>query len=230
MLTKQNQLDEIKQRILSDMECPLKDAATKLVFGKGNPDAKIIFIGEAPGEQEDLQGIPFVGRAGKELDKLLNTIGLSLDDVYIANILKYRPPNNRDPNTDEIIRHTPYLVEQISVIRPLVICTLGNFSTKFVLAKFNVDEMKNIPGILTIHGQHKEVTIEDRGSTVDGRRKTADGIEQTTKEGHQSPVTGNRYTVVPLFHPAAILYRPQWRSMLEEDFKNMKPILDQHKS
>ena len=94
-MSKAQQLQEIQKRIESDLVCPLKDAATNVVFGKGNPDADIVFIGEAPGEREDLQGIPFVGHAGQELDKLLQKIGLTLNDVYICNILKYRPPNNR---------------------------------------------------------------------------------------------------------------------------------------
>src|SRR3989344_3568304 len=126
-MTKETALNEIRKKILSDMTCPLKDAATNLVFGKGNPNAPILFIGEAPGEQEDKQGLPFVGAAGKQLDRLLHTIGLTLDDVYIANILKYRPPNNRNPTVDEIRRHTPYLIDQIKIINPRIIATLGNF-------------------------------------------------------------------------------------------------------
>ena len=97
-MSKQEELDAVKKKIETDMVCPLKDAATNVVFGKGNPDAPILFIGEAPGEKEDLQGIPFVGAAGKELDKLLHSIGLSLDECYIANILKCRPPANRNPS------------------------------------------------------------------------------------------------------------------------------------
>ena len=90
-------LELIRQKILDEMVCQLKDAATNLVFGKGNPNAQIVFIGEAPGAKEDLLGIPFVGAAGKKLDKLLNTIGLTLEDIYIANILKYRPPKKQRP-------------------------------------------------------------------------------------------------------------------------------------
>src|SRR3990167_2004068 len=99
------------------MQCPLKDAATNLVFGKGNPEAKILFIGEAPGANEDLQGLPFVGAAGKQLDSFLHMINLCIEDVYIANILKYRPPDNRPPNKDEIRTHTPFLIEQIKIIQ-----------------------------------------------------------------------------------------------------------------
>src|SRR3989344_6345094 len=94
-------------------DLPLKKEATNLVFGKGNFNADIIFVGEAPGRNEDLQGFPFVGAAGKNLDKLLEKVGLSMNDVYIANILKYRPPENRDPLPEEIKAHTPWLLKQI---------------------------------------------------------------------------------------------------------------------
>lgn len=192
-------LEHIKQRILTEMKCPLKDAATNLVFGKGNPDAPILFIGEAPGAKEDLQGIPFVGAAGRELDKLLHMIGLTLEGCYVANILKYRPPNNRPPQVDEIRRHTPYLIEQIKVIKPKIICTLGNFSTKFALASFDVDGMKKISGITQLHGSPQQVSV-DHGT----------------------------FTVVPLYHPAAILYKPGLRKELEADFLKIKEYLAKH--
>ena len=115
-------------------DIPLKAGATNLVFGKGSPDAEILFVGEAPGNKEDLQGMPFVGAAGKNLDKLLAGVGLSLENVYIANILKYRPPENRAPNNEEIKAHTPWLIDQIKVLRPKVVCSLGNYATKFFLA------------------------------------------------------------------------------------------------
>jgi uracil-DNA glycosylase len=195
-VNKEEQLNEIKQRIISELKCPLKDAATNLVFGKGSPNAKILFIGEAPGHNEDLQGLPFVGAAGRELDKLLNSIGLSLSDAYIANILKYRPPENRNPTKEEISNHTPFLVEQIKAIQPRVICTLGNFSTKFVLAGFQTEGMEKIEGITKIRGQTFEVKL---GSCT--------------------------FKVIPIFHPAAILYKPQWRKTLEEDFFKIKALL-----
>lgn len=197
--SKEEQLENVRQKILKEMVCPLKDAATNLVFGKGNPDAPILFIGEAPGEQEDKQGIPFVGAAGKQLDKLLSSINLSLSDVYIANILKYRPPNNRDPNPDEITRHTPYLIEQIKIIKPKIIATLGNYSTKFVLADFKVEGMKSIGGVSFLHGK-----------PVD---KEIDGLS---------------FKVVPLYHPAAMLYKPTLRADLEKDFLEMGKIISQN--
>ncbi|HYD02900.1 MAG TPA: uracil-DNA glycosylase [Alphaproteobacteria bacterium] len=195
-MDKIKELEKIKQDILDDMKCPLKDSAKNLVFGKGNPDASILFIGEAPGAKEDELGIPFVGAAGKELDKLLNSIGLTLDDVYIANILKYRPPENRDPNIEEITRHTPYLIRQIKVIKPAIICTLGNYSTKFVLASFDVSKMNSIAGITKLHGKANDLLID-----------------------------GMNFKVIPLYHPAAMLYNPNLRSVLAEDFLTMGEIL-----
>jgi uracil-DNA glycosylase len=196
MEDKQKLLDEVRNKILSELQCPLKESGANLVFGKGNPNAKILFIGEAPGEKEDLQGIPFVGAAGKQLNKLLSLLNLSLEDVYISNILKYRPPQNRNPSKEEIISHTPYLVEQIKIIQPKIIATLGNYSTKFVLADFDVDKMKSIEGISFLHGKHISTKI--------------DGVE---------------CFVVPLYHPAAMLYKPSLRAELEKDFLGMDDII-----
>lgn len=193
---KREELAKVRKEIEYNMICPLKDSASNMVFGKGNADAEIMFIGEAPGEKEDLQGIPFVGSAGKQLDSLLQSIGLTLDDVYIANILKYRPPNNRDPTVEEIKRHTPYLIKQIQIIKPKVICTLGNFSTKFVLANFEVAGMKAIGGISGLHGNFREINAN--GYTV---------------------------KVVPLYHPAAMLYNPRLRDVLAADFKKLGEFL-----
>jgi uracil-DNA glycosylase len=112
--------------------CPLHATRTKVVFGAGNADADLMFVGEAPGQQEDLQGLPFVGRAGKLLDQLLEEVGLTRDQVFIANVLKSRPPGNRDPQPEEISACRPYLDRQIKLIEPSVICTLGNFATKLL--------------------------------------------------------------------------------------------------
>jgi uracil-DNA glycosylase family 4 len=112
--------------------CPLHETRTRAVFGAGYADADVMFVGEAPGAEEDRQGLPFVGRAGQLLDQLLAEIGLSRDDVFIANVLKSRPPGNRDPQPLEIEACRPYLFEQIRLIEPRVVCTLGNFSTKLL--------------------------------------------------------------------------------------------------
>ena len=112
--------------------CPLHEGRTKVVFGSGNADAGLMFVGEAPGAEEDRQGLPFVGRAGKFLGELLEGIGLKREDVFIANVLKCRPPGNRDPQPDEIQTCRPYLEKQVELIQPRVIGTLGNFSTKLL--------------------------------------------------------------------------------------------------
>src|ERR671922_549706 len=112
------------------VRCPLGQGRTNVVFGNGNADADLMFVGEAPGHHEDVQGLPFVGRAGRLLDQLLEEIGLSRNDVFVANVLKCRPPGNRDPEPDEIDTCKPYLHRQIELIEPKVICTPGNFADK----------------------------------------------------------------------------------------------------
>lgn len=110
--------------------CPLHQTRTTVVFGAGNADAELMFVGEAPGATEDRMGLPFVGQAGKLLDKLLDEIGMRRADVWICNVLKCRPPDNRDPHPNEIEACSDYLSRQVDLIQPTVICTLGNFSTK----------------------------------------------------------------------------------------------------
>ncbi len=173
-------------------DMPLKEGATNLVFGKGKADVEIVFIGEAPGHNEDIQGMPFVGTAGKNLDKLLHKVGLSLDDVYIANILKYRPPQNRNPSTEEIKVHTPWLIEQIKIIRPRVVCSLGNYATKFFLAGLNPENMDKQPGITQVRGKVRELEFD-----------------------------GMKFKLIPLFHPAAIIYN---RKLIEEWDKDMEIV------
>ena len=112
--------------------CPLSEGRTNVVFGNGNADADLMFVGEAPGRDEDLQGLPFVGRAGKLLDQLLEEVGLQRSDVFVANVLKCRPPGNRDPQPEEIDSCRPWLEEQVRLIEPRVIGTLGNFATKLL--------------------------------------------------------------------------------------------------
>lgn len=118
-------------------KCRLSETRTHTVFGEGSPDARILFIGEGPGENEDLSGRPFVGKAGQLLEKMINAMGLKREDVYICNIVKCRPPNNRQPAADETAACTPYLLEQVNVIRPEVIVTLGLPSTQYILRTKN---------------------------------------------------------------------------------------------
>lgn len=131
--------------------CPLAEGRTQVVFGVGNPDADLMFVGEAPGFHEDQQGIPFVGQAGKLLDRLLGGIGLQRSDIYIANVLMCRPPQNRDPQPDEISACEPHLFRKIELIQPKLVATLGNFATKLLSGK---------PlGITRVHGQEQPVTL-----------------------------------------------------------------------
>ncbi|HYH53251.1 MAG TPA: uracil-DNA glycosylase [Solirubrobacterales bacterium] len=125
-------LVELFKEVQGCTRCPLYETRTKAVFGSGNADADLMFVGEAPGAEEDRQGLPFVGRAGQLLNQMLEEIGLSREEVFIANVLKNRPPGNRDPQPLEIEACKPYLFEQVRLIEPRVLCTLGNFSTKLL--------------------------------------------------------------------------------------------------
>ena len=138
-------LEQIRAQVESCRRCPLCDGRTQTVFGVGNPHARVMFIGEAPGKNEDLQGEPFVGAAGHYLNELLGCAGLRREDVFIANVLKCRPPGNRDPRPEEIQTCTPFLREQTRTIDPEVLVTLGKFSTQFVL--------KTQVGITRLHGR-----------------------------------------------------------------------------
>jgi DNA polymerase len=181
-------LVDVAQEASTCTKCRLATSRTQVVFGVGNPDADLLFIGEAPGQHEDKQGEPFVGAAGQLLTRMLGEIGLTREQVYIANILKCRPPGNRDPQEDEIETCTPWLIEQISLIQPQVIVTLGNFATKFVL-------------------------------------QTQTGI--TRMRGSVYPWHGR--TVIPTFHPAAILRgggeKGRQFGELQEDFALIKRTL-----
>jgi uracil-DNA glycosylase family 4 len=144
---KQKLLEQIKADILKKNVCPnLAQEATQLVFGDGNPDADIVFIGEAPGKNEDQQGLPFVGAAGKFLNEMLESIGLARQDVYITNIVKYRPPGNRDPLPDEKAAFLPFLQAQLEVIKPKLVITLGRHSMDSLLPGLRISQ---------VHGQPK---------------------------------------------------------------------------
>ena len=181
-------LPEVAAEAAGCTKCRLAEQRTQVVFGVGNPNADLLFIGEAPGMHEDRQGIPFVGAAGQLLTRMLEGIGLTRDDVYIANVIKCRPPGNRDPQQDEIDSCTPWLVEQISRIQPDVIVTLGNFATKYVL-------------------QTQQGITRMRGSVYQWHGRS----------------------VIPTFHPAAILHGGGEKSRqfadLQEDFELIKATL-----
>jgi len=149
---KNDSLDQIKADIAEQNICPdLAMTATNLVMGCGNDSAEIVFIGEAPGKNEDLQGEPFVGAAGKFLNEMLSGIGLKRDDVYITNIVKYRPPANRDPLAEEKTAFWPFLVRQLQVIRPKIVATLGRHSMEYFLPGKRITE---------IHGQPKRIKFD----------------------------------------------------------------------
>jgi len=126
-------LDAVREEALGCVRCPLSETRTQVVFGVGHPHAGLMVVGEGPGAEEDRQGIPFVGRAGQLLTRLIEGIGLTRDDVYIANVVKCRPPGNRDPQPVEIEACRPYLQAQLGFVAPRVVVTLGNFATKLLL-------------------------------------------------------------------------------------------------
>jgi DNA polymerase len=126
-------LAALREEALACTRCPLAETRTQVVFGVGDPNAELMFVGEGPGAEEDKQGIPFVGRAGQLLTRLIEGVGLTRDQVYIANVVKCRPPGNRDPQPDEIEACRPYLEGQLDFIAPKVVVTLGNFATKLLL-------------------------------------------------------------------------------------------------
>lgn len=130
-----NQLEEVARTASTCTRCRLSAGRTQVVFGDGDPNAGVMFIGEGPGFHEDRQGVPFVGAAGQLLNRLLGEVGLSRSDVYIANVVKCRPPGNRDPMPDEIEACSPYLLQQVDLIDPRVIVTLGNFATRVMLQR-----------------------------------------------------------------------------------------------
>ena len=150
---KQAKLDQLKEEIIKRKICPeLANGATQLVFGDGSPDAEVVFIGEAPGKNEDEQGLPFVGAAGRFLNEMLEAIGMKRQDIYITNIVKYRPPGNRDPFPDEKVEFLPFLKKQLAIIKPKLIVTLGRHSMESLLP----------PGlrISQVHGQPKRYNGE----------------------------------------------------------------------
>ncbi len=169
------------------------------VIGEGSIDAKILFVGEAPGKTEAMTGKPFCGAAGKFLSVLLESIGLTREQVYITNIVKDRPPENRDPTPEEIALYSPFLDMQVQIIRPKVIVTLGRHSMGYVLPRYDLDS--ELDAISKIHGKTFETVYFDETNTP-------------------QPVT-----VVTLYHPAAALYNGGMRDTLKKDFEVLKKWL-----
>jgi uracil-DNA glycosylase family 4 len=201
---KQQKLEQIKADILAQNICPdLAKSAKNLVMGDGNADADIVFIGEAPGKNEDEQGLPFVGAAGKFLNEMLASINLKRSDVYITNIVKYRPPNNRDPHPDEKAAFLPFLRSQLEVIEPKLIITLGRHSMETLLPGLRISEC---------HGQPKRIRVASKELRV-------------TKTQDSGLHTHNSWVILPLFHPAAALYNGGMRQTLIDDFAKIPKVL-----
>ncbi|GAB7016619.1 uracil-DNA glycosylase family protein [Methanogenium cariaci] len=183
----------IDEAVRTCTRCPLAETRTNAVPGEGPVPARILFIGEAPGRNEDTKGVPFVGRAGNILNGLLEEIGVVRDEVFITNIVKCRPPKNRDPNPEEIEACRPYLDSQLSLIRPMVIVPLGRFAMRWVLESYGI-----APGpISEVHGKIFRI--------------------QT--------ITGER-VVIPVYHPAATIYRPAFREILAADFETIRSVIE----
>lgn len=188
-------MEQIAREVANLEESPLYayrvENGYEPVVGEGNVDAGVMFIGEAPGKREAETGRPFVGASGRVLDELLHGIGLDRKDVYITNVVKDRPPDNRDPRAAEIELYTPFLLRQIKIIEPRVIATLGRFAMDFMLEQFDVPERGR--RISDLHGQPLEVEVafDSAGTAI----------------------------LLPLFHPAVALYNQNQRGTLEADFR-----------
>ncbi len=158
--TKEKQLDQVKQSIIADNVCEsIASQATQLVFGDGDVNSSIVFVGEAPGKKEDELGLPFVGAAGKFLNEMLEMIGLGRSDVYITNIVKYRPPNNRDPLPQEKKSFLPYLQRQLEIIQPKIVVALGRHAANCFLPELRISQEHGQPKRLKLKFSDNELTI-----------------------------------------------------------------------
>ncbi|MCS7103382.1 MAG: type-4 uracil-DNA glycosylase [Candidatus Korarchaeum sp.] len=183
-------LEEIAEKIRRCEKCPLYISRKKAVPGEGSEKARLMFVGEAPGRSEDEMGRPFVGAAGRLLDELLSSIGLKRQDVFITNLVKCRPPDNRDPRFEEIEACLPYLIEQVSVVDPEVLIALGRHSAGVLLGRIGEVSIMRVRGRL-----------------------------------HEVEVFGRIRKVMPTLHPAAALYNPKLRSLIEEDFEELRRVM-----
>lgn len=195
---KNARLDRVRKSIAECALCPLATTRNSIVFGAGNKNADVMLCGEAPGKNEDEGGLPFVGAAGKRLDALLEVAGLEREDIFIANVVKCRPPKNRDPRPEEIKACSPFLGAQIEAIKPRILVTLGTFSSQCVL-------------------NTKKSITELRGNFF-----TRSNAQNTSGQ------PGSVVTVFPVFHPAAAIYDPKKQTALENDFKTLRTWLKEH--
>ena len=189
---REREYEELVREILSCRKCPLHKGRKNPVPGEGSLDARVMFVGEAPGRREDELGRPFVGMAGKLLDRLLSLAGLSRGEVYITNVVKCRPPGNRDPKPGEIAACLPYLRRQIQLVRPEIIVALGRIAGKTLFSEAGL--------------RWRSMAVE-RGKP------------------RRVELYSHSVTLLPTYHPAAALYNPQLRSVLEEDFRLLARLL-----
>lgn len=182
-------IESLVEEIKRCNRCKLSKTRTNAVPGEGSIDKGIVFVGEAPGKNEDILGRPFVGAAGKILDEMFAEVRIERKDVYITNIVKCRPPNNRDPLDEEISACSLYLERQFKIIRPKIVCTLGFYSTRYVLGRFGI----NVNSISRYQGKIYEF---------------------------------EEFTVLPMFHPAAVIYNRELFESLRESFQKFKKIVD----
>lgn len=198
-LTRKEQMDQIESALVELTDSPLyayrQKNGYRAVLGEGSLAAQIMLIGEAPGEREAKSGRPFVGASGRLLDELLASIGLKREDIYITNVVKDRPPENRDPTPQEIALYAPLLRQQIEIIQPRVIATLGRFAMTFVIGFLHAD-LKQPPTITDLHGQVL-----------------------------QGQASYGQVAVVPLFHPAVALYSTQRKGTLVTDFEVLRQFI-----
>jgi DNA polymerase len=245
---KQAALDELKKLIERDNPCPeLSEGASRMVFGSGSVNADVVFVGEAPGKNEDLSGEPFVGASGKVLDELLASVQLKREEVYITSILKHRPPNNRDPKPAEKTAFWPYLLKQLAILQPKLLVTLGRHSGQAFLKDLRIG---------ADHGHPKQMRLIYPSDKIDLQNDDGVGLMQDDGEQRTEPyentVTGvaqlstqqqsarngrvgssaDKQTVspviiLPLYHPAAALYNGSLRATLFQDFQVIPKLLQQ---
>jgi len=206
IVDKKKALDELRHKASVCKECDLSESRRNMVFGEGDPDARLMFIGEAPGLQEDIQGRPFVGKAGSLLTKIIEAIDLKREDVYIANCLKCRPQQNRNPMPSEIIACREFFMKQIEIIRPKVVCCLGKFAAQTVLM---TDE-----SITRLRGKFYDFRGTNHARNADSNN--GNDISNVVK-------------VVPTFHPAYLLRNPQEKRLVWEDMKRIRDYLKEAK-
>ena len=212
-MTKEEALREVARRVAACEKCKYLPDQNP-VPGEGNPDAQIMFVGEAPGAKENETGRPFVGAAGQFLNEMLESIGLERGDVFIANVIKYQPPGNRDPLPDEVALQLPFLLKQIAIIKPKLICFLGRHALSALLP----DEKRTIT---QLHGELIWQSQLEASSNWQLAASKDENIGSRPEASSQKPVA-----FLPLYHPAAALYNGGMRQTLLDDFAKIPAYMD----